>query len=142
MVHILPTFPVVSLSARLKKKRKRKYTRRFHFIWKVFFWKGCLFRSRKVSRSMSFFLKRRRKKIWDFIKKGRFSMNYSSFNIVIEKEQDDEGYYACSPTLPGCFSNGATIEAARHNIRVAIEQHLEALVIHDAGFSIEDYLHG
>jgi predicted RNase H-like HicB family nuclease len=57
-------------------------------------------------------------------------MKYYSFNIVIEKELDDEGYCAYSPTLPGCFSNGATIEAARHNIRVAIEQHLEALVAH------------
>jgi hypothetical protein len=31
-------------------------------------------------------------------------MKFYSFQIVIEKEPEDEGYYAYSPTLPGCFS--------------------------------------
>ena len=57
-------------------------------------------------------------------------MRYFSFNIVIEKEQEDEGYYAYSPTLPACFSNGKTIEEARINIRAAIEQHIESLMSH------------
>ena len=38
-------------------------------------------------------------------------MKFYSFQIVIEKELEDEGYLAYSPTLPGCLSNGATIEA-------------------------------
>jgi predicted RNase H-like HicB family nuclease len=59
-------------------------------------------------------------------------MKYYSFQIVIEKEPEDEGYYAYSPTLPGCFSNGLTIEEAKRNIRVAIEQHLTALLAHSA----------
>ena len=49
-------------------------------------------------------------------------MKYYSFQIVIEKEPEDPGYYAYSPTLPGCFSNGRSIEDARRNIREAIEQ--------------------
>jgi predicted RNase H-like HicB family nuclease len=57
-------------------------------------------------------------------------MKYYSFSVVIEKEQEDEGYYAYSPTLPGCTSNGKTIEEARRNIREAIELHLEALADH------------
>ncbi len=57
-------------------------------------------------------------------------MRYYSFQIVIEKEPDDTGYFAHSPTLPGCFSNGATIEEAKKNIREAIEQHLESLIAH------------
>jgi antitoxin HicB len=57
-------------------------------------------------------------------------MKYFSFNIIIEKEQEDEGYYAYSPTLPACFSNGRTIEEARINIRTAIEQHIESLISH------------
>jgi predicted RNase H-like HicB family nuclease len=57
-------------------------------------------------------------------------MRFYSFQIVIEKEPEDEGYYAHSPTLPGCFSNGRTIEEAKRNIRVAIEQHLAALLSH------------
>lgn len=55
-------------------------------------------------------------------------MRYFTFEIVIEKEADDEGYLAFSPTLPGCFSNGQTIEQAKRNMREAIQQHLEVLL--------------
>ena len=54
-------------------------------------------------------------------------MRFYSFEIVIEKEPEDEGYYAYSPTLPGCFSNGLTIEEAKRNIREAIQQHIAVL---------------
>ena len=54
-------------------------------------------------------------------------MRYFSFEIVIEKELEDEGYYAYSPTLPGCYSNGRTIEEAKRGIRDAIQQHLMEL---------------
>ena len=57
-------------------------------------------------------------------------MKYYSFQIVIEKEPQNEGYYAYSPTLPGCFSNGRTIEEAKRNIRTAIEEHLASLLAH------------
>jgi len=57
-------------------------------------------------------------------------MKFYSFQVVIEKELEDKGYYAYSPTLPGCFSNGNTIEDARRNIREAIQQHLELLRAH------------
>lgn len=57
-------------------------------------------------------------------------MRYYSFQILIEKELEDAGYYAYSPTLPGCFSNGKTIEEARRNIREAIEQHMASLLAH------------
>ena len=58
-------------------------------------------------------------------------MSYYTFEIVIEKEQEDEGYLAYSPNLPGCFSNGKTIEEAKRNIRQAIEQHVESLLAHN-----------
>jgi predicted RNase H-like HicB family nuclease len=57
-------------------------------------------------------------------------MKFYSFQIVIEKEPEDEGYYAYSPTLPGCFSNGKTIESAKIGIRQAIQQHVESLLGH------------
>jgi len=60
------------------------------------------------------------------------------FQIVIEKEPDDEGYNAYSPTLPGCFSNGKTIEEIRRNIREAIEQHIESLLSHDQQIPQDD----
>ena len=55
-------------------------------------------------------------------------MKYFTFEIVVEKEQDDPGYLAYSPTLPGCFSDGRTIEEAKKNIRTAIRQHLEVML--------------
>ena len=55
-------------------------------------------------------------------------MRYYSFQVVIEKEADDAGYYVYSPTLPGCFSNGPTIEEPKRNFREALEQHLAVLL--------------
>ena len=57
-------------------------------------------------------------------------MRFYNFEIVIEKEAADGGYYAYTPQLPGCFSNGATIEQTKVNIREAIQQHIEALLSH------------
>ena len=55
-------------------------------------------------------------------------MRFYHFAIVIEKEPEDEGYSAYSPSLPGCFSNGRTI--ARRNMREAMEQHVASLLAH------------
>ena len=54
-------------------------------------------------------------------------MTYFTFEIVIEKEPEDDGYLAFSPTLPGCFGNGRTIEDAKKSIREAIQQHVASL---------------
>ncbi len=67
-------------------------------------------------------------------------IRFYSFQIVIEKEPDDEGYYAYSPTLPGCFSNGKSIEEARRNIREAIEQHMASLLAHAQPIPQDDRL--
>ncbi|HIJ66651.1 MAG TPA: type II toxin-antitoxin system HicB family antitoxin [Candidatus Hydrogenedentes bacterium] len=63
--------------------------------------------------------------------------SFSVFELVIEKEPDDDGYLAYSPALPGCFSNGTTIEDAKRNIREAIQQHVQALLAH--GQSIQHH---
>lgn len=57
-------------------------------------------------------------------------MQFYNFEIVIEKEVEDEGYMAYSPTLPGCFGNGRTIEEARQSMRSAVQQHIETLLAH------------
>lgn len=57
-------------------------------------------------------------------------MKFYTFEIVVEEEPEDEGYLAYSPTLPGCFSNGRTIEEARRNIRSAVQQHIQSLLAH------------
>ncbi len=67
-------------------------------------------------------------------------MKFYSFQVVIEKEPEDEGYFAYTPTVPGCFSNGKTIEEARRNIRQAIEQHLASLLAHSQPIPQDDRL--
>ncbi len=54
-----------------------------------------------------------------------------SQDIVIEKEPEDEGYFACSPAVSGSFSNGRTAEDARRKMHEAIEQHMASLLAHD-----------
>jgi predicted RNase H-like HicB family nuclease len=57
-------------------------------------------------------------------------MKFYTFEIVVERGEHDEGYLSYSPTLPGCFSNGKSIEEVRRNIREAIQQHVESLLAH------------
>ena len=66
-------------------------------------------------------------------------MRFYHFEIVIEKEAEDEGYSAYSPSLPGCFSNGRTLEETKRNMREAIQQHVAALLAH--GASPEEFRH-
>jgi len=46
------------------------------------------------------------------------------YAIVIESEDNFSAYV---PDLPGCVATGATIEETEHEIRAAIEFHLEGL---------------
>ena len=67
-------------------------------------------------------------------------MRYYTFEIVVEKEPEDPGYLAYSPTLPGCFSNGATIEEASRNMREAIQQHIASLIDHGESVPQNEHL--
>jgi predicted RNase H-like HicB family nuclease len=49
------------------------------------------------------------------------------FKIIIEEDLEDGGYNASYPALPGCHSQGDTIEEALENIKEAIECYLESL---------------
>ena len=49
------------------------------------------------------------------------------FKIVIE-EDSPHGYHIWCPSLPGCHSQGNTIEEARKNIIEAIEGYMESLI--------------
>jgi predicted RNase H-like HicB family nuclease len=69
-------------------------------------------------------------------------MKFYSFEIVIEKEPEDEGYLAYSPSLPGCFSNGKTIEDAKRNIREAVQLHVASLLSHNQAVpQLENMVH-
>ncbi|HET9179872.1 MAG TPA: type II toxin-antitoxin system HicB family antitoxin [Terriglobia bacterium] len=67
-------------------------------------------------------------------------MKFYSFRIVIEKGPEDEGYFAYTPNVPGCFSNGKTIEEAKRNIREAVEQHLASMLAHGQAVPQQDRL--
>ena len=45
------------------------------------------------------------------------------FSVVIERDED--GYFAFSPELQGCYSQGETYEEALENIRDALRLHVE-----------------
>lgn len=55
-------------------------------------------------------------------------MKTYTFTIVIEKEPEDPGYFAHCPELPGCVSNGLTIEETRARMHEAMELYLSTLV--------------
>ena len=52
-----------------------------------------------------------------------------SYQIDLVPDEDG-GFTVVVPSLPGCISYGATVEAATRNAREAIELHLENLAAH------------
>jgi len=50
-----------------------------------------------------------------------------SYKVSIVIEKDEFGYYAYSPELEGCQSQGESFEEVIANIREAIELYLETL---------------
>ena len=46
---------------------------------------------------------------------------------VLIHSAEEGGYWTEAPALPGCYSQGETVEEALANTREAIEAHLEAL---------------
>jgi predicted RNase H-like HicB family nuclease len=50
-------------------------------------------------------------------------MEYS----VVVHDAEEGGYWVEVPALPGCYSQGETVEESLENVREAIELYLEAL---------------
>ena len=48
------------------------------------------------------------------------------YTVIVHKAEEG-GYWVEVPALPGCFSQGETVEEALKNVRQAIEAHLQAL---------------
>ena len=51
-----------------------------------------------------------------------------SFTIILHPESEDGGYSVTVPALPGCYSQGDTIEDAIARAKEAIQLHIEGLV--------------
>lgn len=52
---------------------------------------------------------------------GLMELKYQAILI-----QEDKGYYAIVPELPGCYTEGDTVKETIKNLREAIELYLEA----------------
>ncbi|MCX7968654.1 MAG: type II toxin-antitoxin system HicB family antitoxin [Armatimonadetes bacterium] len=50
--------------------------------------------------------------------------------VIILTPNEDDGYVAECPAIPGCISEGDTLEQAIENIREAIAACLETIVAH------------
>jgi predicted RNase H-like HicB family nuclease len=57
--------------------------------------------------------------------RARGSRGSSMLLKILFAPSDEGGYTASVPALPGCLSEGDTLEEARHNIREAIALYLE-----------------
>jgi len=47
-----------------------------------------------------------------------------TYRFSIVTERDEEGYFAFSPELQGCYTQGDTYEEVLENIKVAIRLHV------------------
>ncbi len=61
------------------------------------------------------------------------------YTAIFEVEPDG-GYHASCPSLPGCHSEGDTLDEAVANLREAIAVYLESLQAHGESFPVEDIL--
>ena len=57
---------------------------------------------------------------------------------AIFEAQPDGGYHAMCPALPGCHSEGDSLDEAVANLREAITVYLESLQAHGEPFPVED----
>jgi predicted RNase H-like HicB family nuclease len=59
---------------------------------------------------------------------------------AIFEAQPGGGYHASCPALPGCHSEGDTLDEATENIHEAIVVYLESLQAHGEPLPVEDIL--
>jgi predicted RNase H-like HicB family nuclease len=61
------------------------------------------------------------------------------YTVLIEPEEEG-GYHAFCPALPGCHTQGETIEETLENIKEAVELYIESLKAHGEELPEENYL--
>lgn len=61
------------------------------------------------------------------------------YTTILER-QSEGGYHIYCPTLPGCHTEGDTLDEALVNIKEAIEIYLESLKAHGDEIPIEDLI--
>lgn len=53
----------------------------------------------------------------------------NGYRIILDWNEDEDGFTVTVPTLPGCVTEGDTIEEALTNVKEAIKGYLRALEI-------------
>ena len=53
------------------------------------------------------------------------------FTVILTPDLEDGGYVAECPAIPGCISEGDTVEETLVNIKEAIEGCLESMAAHE-----------
>ncbi|MFN0011330.1 MAG: type II toxin-antitoxin system HicB family antitoxin [Phycisphaerales bacterium] len=66
-------------------------------------------------------------------------MTTHRYTVILDREPDG-GFHASCPALPGCHSQGDSLDEALQNVREAIEVYLESLTAHNEPFPREDML--
>jgi predicted RNase H-like HicB family nuclease len=67
------------------------------------------------------------------MKRARKTLSYSAFY----EQAPEGGYVAFVPALPGCHTQGETLEEAEHHVREAISIYLESLAAHGEPIPVE-----
>jgi antitoxin HicB len=57
-------------------------------------------------------------------------MKILNYRVILKKEQD-RGYTAIVPSLPGCITYGENLEQTMTMVKEAIELYIESLKAHD-----------
>lgn len=55
-------------------------------------------------------------------------MEKYKYEVIIYWSEDDNGYVAEVPELPGCLSDGNSYEEALRNVRIIIDEWIETAV--------------
>jgi len=61
-------------------------------------------------------------------------------HMILIHRAEEGGFWSEVPTLPGCFSQGETIEETINNSKEAIELHIQALIADTAKIPVEEDL--
>jgi len=65
---------------------------------------------------------------WDTVLKGQDGQHIGTITmtlkITVQKDPEQDRYFALTPDLPGCATVGATPEQAADNMRITIEDWL------------------
>jgi len=64
-------------------------------------------------------------------------MRILNYTVVLTEDQEDGGFVASVPSLPGCHTSGETKHEAYENALEAIQVYLESLVINGDSIPVE-----